>query len=278
MVEYIITKIGKLPKLGLGTFSVHPKKLQEILPVALDLGYSLFDTANKYQNEHIMGNILSKYHRQSYCLETKVHAELLLGNLRYFRLNRKTVNSAFNNACKQLQTNFIDVFMIHSAFRGCDIYLKKVTDLKFNGKIGYVGLCNVSLDQLEMLEQKRCLPDIVQVEIHPYHSNVSLIEFCHSHDIVVEARSPFAHGDAMMEWLKEPLLQDVANIHHASIPQVILRWMTQQDIIALPRTQSIQHLKDNIDSFGFSLSRDEIDAIHTLNRNKSYGYVSSSVV
>lgn len=118
------------------------------------------------------------------------------------------------------------------------------------------------------------LPDVVQVEIHPYFSNKSLIEFCHLHNIVIEARSPFAHGDAMNDWLNEPILQNIAIAHQSTIYQVILRWITQQNVIGLPRTSNIEHLKENMNSFDIILSEDEIRAIDSLNKNRSYGYVS----
>lgn len=276
-MEYISTKSGLLPKLGLGTYSIPIGLLPELISAALDMGYTLFDTANKYQNEEIIGDILSnaRYSRKGYLIETKVQSELLLGNLRYLRLNRLSPKSALKNACKNLKTNYIDVFMIHSVFTGYEKYLKEFISLKHHGVIKYVGLCNVNLNQLKTLESKGLLPDIAQVEMHPYFSNKSLLEFCHLHNIVIEARSPFAHGDAMNDWLNEPILQNIAIAHQSTVHQIILRWITQQNVIGLPRTSNIEHLKENMKSFDIILSEDEIRAIDSLNKNKSYGYVSS---
>lgn len=276
-MEYISTKSGSFPKLGLGTYSIPIERLPEILSAALDMGYTLFDTANKYKNEGIIGEILSnaEYIRKDFFIETKVHAEFLLGNLRYLRLNRQSPKSALKNACKNLKTNYIDVFMIHSIFIGYEKYLKEYISLKHHGLIKYVGLCNVNLNQLKILKSMDLLPDVVQVEIHPYFSNKSLIEFCHLHNIIIEARSPFAHGDAMNDWLNEPILQNIAIEHQSTIYQIILRWITQQNVIALPRTSNIEHLKENMNSFDIILSEDEIRAIDSLNKNRSYGYVSS---
>lgn len=275
-MEYILTKSGVLPKLGLGTYSVPVQKLQEIIPTALDIGYTLFDTANKYNNEAIIGEILTSIgrNRKEYLLETKVHSELLLGNLRYLRLNKKSPMLTFRNACKNFQTEYIDVFMIHGIFKSYEKFISKLFTLKNFGLIGYVGLCNANLNQLKQLGAMNLLPDVVQVEIHPYYSNKSVIEFCHKNSVVVEARSPFAHGDAMKDWVNEPILKHIAESHHATIPQIILRWITQQNVIGLPRTSNIEHLKENINSFKISLSRNEIQAINTLNKDRSYGYVS----
>ena len=280
MMEYISTNSGELPQLGLGTYSIVNTELPKIMQAALDMGYTLFDTANKYHNEGVIGEFLSKveYNRADYLLETKVHAQLMLGNLRYLRLNKKSPKTALRNACNKLRTDYIDIFMIHGFFKNYERYLREFMRLKQSGLIGHVGLCNVNLSQLKRLESMKLLPDVVQVEIHPYYSNKKMIEFCHARNIVVEARSPFAHGDAMEDWEKDPILLEIANAHQSTIPQVILRWMTQQHIIALPRTSNVRHLEENLKSFDISLSEEEINVINSLNKDRSYGYVSSKVI
>ena len=164
--------------------------------------------------------------------------------------------------------------MLHSPFVGYENVIRKYQKIKSSGAIGLIGVCNLNLSRLQDLERMNLLPDLVQVEIHPYHSNNAVVEFCHSHSIVVEARSPFAHGDDFDEWKNEPVLQDLAKRYQATIPQVILRWITQRGIIALPRTQSTKHLEENIESFKLAFTEEEMDSISGLNRDMSYGYVS----
>lgn len=276
-MKYISTQYGALPKIGLGTFSIPQDTLEEIIPVAIKMGYTLFDTACKYHNEDAIGNTLiaSRTDRKSTLLQTKVHAELLLGNLRYLRLNGISIDKAWRNACNRLKTDYLDILMLHCTFPDYEKRLKALTSLKRSGKIRLIGICNISLEQLTHLEQVKLLPDVVQVEIHPYFSNKPIIEFCHAHNIVVEARSPFAHGDAMEEWMNEEMLQNIAKKNNASIPQIVLSWIAAQDVIALPRTSSIKHLKENIESLNIKLTEDEMSSIDTLNRNQSYGFVSS---
>ncbi len=275
-MEYIQTQIGLLPKIGLGTFSVPDWALRELIPVALTLGCGIIDTAYKYHNEEVIGEILSERvgDRKDYYIETKANAELFLGNLRYLRLNKKSPETILRKSCIRLKSDYIDIFMLHSPFVGYENVIRKYQKIKSSGAIGLIGVCNLNLSRLQDLERMNLLPDLVQVEIHPYHSNNAVVEFCHSHSIVVEARSPFAHGDDFDEWKNEPVLQDLAKRYQATIPQVILRWITQRGIIALPRTQSTKHLEENIESFKLAFTEEEMDSISGLNRDMSYGYVS----
>lgn len=250
--------------------------LEKIIPASLDMGYSLFDTAHKYQNEIPLGNILKRYGLHNALIETKVHPAQLMGNLRYLRLNRHNLRSTYRQACDNLQRDKIDVFMIHGIFNGFEKHLNKLLEMKNEGNVGLAGICNINLPQLLHFHQfYGKLPDIIQVEIHPYHSNKELIAFCKEHSVLIQARSPFAHGDAMDKWHQEEVLLQIAQKHNATIPQIILRWITQQDIIAITRSTNILHLQENINSFRIKLTGKEMNMIDSLNKNLSFGYVSS---
>lgn len=277
-MEYVNSPSGAFPLIGLGTFSIPHVVLEELIPAALDLGYTLFDTAYKYQNEAVLGRLLqeSSRNRTAYLIETKVCAEQLLGNLRYLRLNAKSLKHCFRLASRNLLTDCIDVWMLHSTFPGYERYVSQLLEWKKRGKIKRVGICNLTLQQLKDLKDiVGCYPDIVQCEIHPYYANKELILFCKNNGILVEARSPFAHGDAMNEWLKEDILLALAAKYKKSIHQIILRWIVQQNIIALPRTSNLEHLRENINIFDFSLLEEEMIAIDGLNKNLSFGVIST---
>ena len=109
---------------------------------------------------------------------------------------------------------------------------------------------------------------------YPYFANEELIAFCRKNKIIVEARSPFAHGDVMEEWKNHPVLKRLAGRYMKTVPQIILRWIVQQRIIALPRSSNYSHLSENIDIFDFSLNEDDMYAVSALNRNLSFGCLS----
>lgn len=275
-MEYIETSVGLFPKLGLGTFSIPHNNLKLLIPEAVNLGYTLFDTAAKYGNEEVIGEVLKNYERSSLLIESKANFMDLIGNIRYLRLNKKTIKSCYRRSLYKIDLKYLDIYMLHCVFSGYEKSFEELMKLKNDGVVKYVGICNINLEQLKTLYNKIHLyPDIVQIEIHPYYSNKELIKYCQNNGIIIEARSPLAHGDAMGDWKSIGFLEDLANKHNASIPQIILRWITQQNVVAIPRTNSIMHLRENMDSFKIVLNKEEMNMIDSLNINKSYGVIST---
>lgn len=268
----------KFPSIGIGTFSVSESNLTELLQIGIVKGYRLIDTAFKYKNEESIGSVLQelKINRSQVLIETKAGAELLRGRKRYLFLDKISINKAINRACKRLKTDYIDIFLIHGPFKGYEDSFCELLKYKGSKKVKFVGVCNINYEQLQSLYRRTgVFPDVVQLEIHPYFTNIKLCEFCLAHGIVVEARSPFAHGDALEEWYNEPQLQLLAEKYKKTIPQIILRWIQQRGLIPIPRTNSILHLTENIELFDFSLDDDEIRSINKLNKDMSFGCLST---
>lgn len=272
-MEFISNKYITLPLLGLGTFTMHGEKLFDVIRNALQLGYSLFDTAVKYANEEELGLALKD--ANNVLFQTKVHYSQLIGNRRYLRLNKKSVNRSFLLSTSRLGT-VPDIYLLHSTFKDYDHYFEKLVKLREKQKTKAIGVCNISLEELQNLLKKTGLkPDIIQVEVHPYYNNKELIDFCKKQEILVEARSPLAHGDILNEWRSNDVLQRIALHYGKTVPQVILRWITQQNVVAIVRSANKEHLVENINIFDFSLTDKEIKDIDSLNKNSSFGCVSS---
>ena len=269
----------KSPCIGIGTFSVSESELPELLQTGIEIGYKLIDTAFKYKNETLIGNILKdlKVNRNQVLIETKAGSELLRGRKRYLYLDKISIKKAIKRACERLKTDYIDIFLIHAPFKGYEKSFQELLKFRESKIIKLIGICNINYEQLQLLYEKTgAYPDVVQVEVHPYFANLKLCEFCLAHEIIVEARSPFAHGDALEEWANESRLQFLAVKYKKTILQIILKWIQQRGIVPIPRTNSISHLRENIDLYDFSLTDDEIKSINEMNRNLSYGYISKN--
>lgn len=278
-MEYISCSDILIPKLGFGTFAIPIECLKFLIPKALQLGYGLFDTAAKYNNEEAIGTAIHGSNSYNCLIESKINSELLKGNLRYLRLNKKSIKTCYKKSCERIGIPQLDIYLLHSVFDGYEKQFMKLKKMKDDGLVKIIGICNVTLEQLIQLNLKTGVhPDIVQVEVHPYFCNKQLLDYCKKNRIAIESRSPFAHGDAMNKWKKEHVLVEIAKAHECTIPQVILRWLTQQDIVALPRTTSVEHLKENIESFNLSLTPVEMAKIDSLDKNMSFGFISTKKI
>lgn len=272
-MKYVGNNNIKLPLIGLGTYSIHGKQLESILTEAIPLGYTLFDSATKYGNEQDFNGVLQS--NLDLIVQSKIHSDPLRGRKRFLYFDKTSVRKSISLSRGKLGRR-PDVYFLHSPFIGYEKHFRDLLLLREKGEVKAVGICNISLEQLQSLIMgENDKPDIVQIEVHPYHSNKDLIEFCHEQDILVEARSPLAHGDVLQEWQNNDELRKIAHNHGKSVPQVILRWIIQQRVVPIVRTINQNHLKDNIDLFNFELTPTECNSIYSLNKNLSFGYVSS---
>lgn len=261
-----------LPKIGLGTFSIH---CSEYLSKAMDCGCLMFDTAAKYGNEKELGLALQQdVNKDSIVVITKVNELLYLGRRRFLHLDRKSIKTCFKNASKQLCGRHPDVFLLHSVFKGYTDAYSELFKLYEQGEVKAIGICNcLSIEELENIKDK-CghYPIINQIEVHPYHYPQKMIDFCKNQGIQVIARSPLAHGDILDE-MEDKLIEQV-RCYSKTPAQIILRWLFQKDIVTIARTCNIAHLQENISVSDFALSEKDMRYIDSLNKNQSFGYFS----
>lgn len=275
-MEYIDIDGTKLPMVGLGTYSQHGKTLCRSLTTSLDAGVNYFDTAFKYHNEKELGDFLKRSNIDDVLLQSKVCEKQLYGSKKWLWLDKETVEKAYRGTCKRLKHNSIDVFLLHSAMKGFEKYYEQLMVLRDHKVVKIIGVCNFGINLLERLKNSVGeYPMFLQAEIHPYHSQKELIAYCQNNNIVVQARSPFAHGDVLCEWSNNELLKQIARFHNRTVAQIILRWIIQQGVLALPRSSNPIHIKENSEVFDFSLNNDQMNIIDGFNQNRSFGYVST---
>ena len=213
-MEYVDRNGLKLPLLGLGTYSMHNGVLQETVEHCVGRGYYLFDTAQLYENEEELWDILKqqKVESEKIFYQTKIPGKLLQGSKRWLYLNKKSVKQQCVNKYSYMNGSLPDIYLFHSPFLGFERQYIKLLDSQQKYSIPLIGICNVSVDEIKSLYNiTGKYPQIVQVEIHPYHTNRVLVDFCREQEIIVEARSPFAHGDALADWQSESVLTDLAH-------------------------------------------------------------------
>lgn len=285
-MKYIMLNNGvEMPQVGLGTFLIPETKISETIGRAYDLGYRQFDTAWRYRNEKAISRALKEngIKREDVFITTKVNANALYWNgykhgLRHYLniRNFKSIKKAIEESFENLETDYIDLFLIHWPWPIAIDMWKVLEKLYSKGRIRAIGVSNFLQPHLEYLnDNSEITPAVNQFEISPLNTQKSLINYCHEHGIAVEAMSTFSHfrsTEPRKEILENEKLIDIANNHNKSVVQIVLRWLLQQNIIMIPKTWEEKHLKENISIFDFELSENEMKIIDSLDKGKFLNY------
>lgn len=268
----------ELPLVGLGTHGIDNEKLGEVIALAYSLGYRKFDTAWLYGNEQIIGAAIKKYSipRSEVFLTSKLHIDNL-----YFKgyhnnipnLKIRSVKSAFEASCKRLGTDYLDLYMIHWPFPKKESMWEELERLYLEGRIRAIGVSSFLPSHIdELMLHANLMPHVNQYEVTPINTLMSQTTEFQRKGIHTEAYSLFGttrnNENASVSILgSEPIL-DIATTHKKSPSQIILRWAIQRGFSVIPRSKSLNHLKENLDIFDFILTEEEMQDINSMNQDK----------
>ncbi|OGX78352.1 aldo/keto reductase [Exiguobacterium sp. SH3S2] len=256
----------KLPMLGLGVYKVEDGTVTvDTVKAALDAGYRLIDTAAIYQNEESVGQAIreSSVPREDIFVTTKLWNEFH---------GYDEALQAFQDSLDRLGLDYVDLFLIHWPMPRFGKFVetyKALEQLYEEGKVRAIGVSNFEIQHLEQIIQSCAIvPAVNQVEIHPYLSQKELIAFCKRYDIQIQAWSPLMKG---REALEDATIVDIASKYGKSPAQVILRWHLQNGVAVIPKSVTPSRIRENIQVFDFTLTKEDMAAIDGLNRNERTG-------
>ena len=116
------------------------------------------------------------------------------------------------------------------------------------------------------------MPALVQNEIHPYYQEQEVVPFIQEKGIVVQCWYPLGGRGYTAELLGNETIQSIASAHGVSAAQVILRWDLQRGIVVIPGSSNPDHIVENLDLFGFTLSDEEMEQIRLLDRGEKHDW------
>jgi len=274
MTDILLNNGILMPMVGLGTFPMKGNELNSVFLKAISLGYRSFDTAWLYKNEIEIGEAIQQASvlRSNIWLTSKVHIDdcYYFYHPRYhIQLRKKSVRKAYEESLRRLNTDYLDLYLIHGAWMpACFSFWKEMEELYHEGRIRAIGVSNFGINELQQLiNSSSVIPAVNQIEISPYNTNKKIIAFCENHKIRVEAYSPFCRGLLTKQLLSEPIILEIAARKERSSAQIVLRWLIQQNIVVIPRSNKSEKLRENIHIFDFELSLEDMEKIDSLNRN-----------
>lgn len=286
----------EMPAIGLGTWKSAKGKVEEAVKIALEEGYRHIDCAATYGNEAEIGNAFSKVFSEGKIKREDVWVTSKLWNDSH---QKEHVIPALKQTLKDLQLDYLDLYLMHwpVAFKHGvgfpekdDDYLSleevpiietwnAMIEAKKQGLVKHIGVSNFSIKKLEDLMSKtEDIPEMNQVELHPFLQQDSLLEFSKKNNIHLTAYSPLGSGDRIKEMkaenepslLEEPVIKKIAEKHSATPGQILISWSVERGTAVIPKSTSKGHIISNLESEKIHLDSQDMEEIAKLDRHFRY--------
>lgn len=252
----------EIPILGFGVFQVRdPEECERSVAEALRAGYRLIDTAASYLNEEAVGKAIKKsgVAREELFVTTK----LWIQDAGY-----ESAKKAFEKSLRRLQLDYLDLYLIHQPIG--DVYgsWRAMEELYRDGRARAIGVSNFQPDRImDLILHNQEVPAVDQVETHPFNQQVETQAFLKENGVQIESWGPFAEGKNDM--FQNELLVSIAGSYKKSVAQIILCWLIQRGVIAIPKSVHKERIVENLDVFDFELTPQDMAAIAALDTKRS---------
>jgi diketogulonate reductase-like aldo/keto reductase len=247
---------AKIPLLGLGTWELRGRISARVVEQALRLGYRHLDTAEIYDNEREVGEGLraSGVRRGELFVTTKIWPT---------HFAPREFERAARDCLVRLRLSEVDLLLLH--WPNLQVPLAEtigaLCKAKRDGLARHIGVSNFTVALIQDAVQASSEPLVCdQVECHPFLDQSKVIAACRRHGMAVIAYSPLARGGIR----NNEVLARIGAAHKKTAAQVCLRFLVQQDIVVIPRTNKLERLSENAAIFDFALSGREMAEISAL--------------
>ena len=250
----------KMPVEGIGTFLMQPQEAEDAVYNALQVNYRLIDTANAYMNERGVGWGIrrSGVPRKEIFLVTKL-----------WPTEYEDGAKAIDDTLARLGVDYVDQLILHQPVGNYLAGYRAMEQAYKAGKVRSLGLSNFPEDRLQnVIDHCEIMPQMVQVEAHPYYPQSELKKSLAERGMVLMAWYPLGHGDKAL--VNEKIFARCAEKYGKTNAQIVLRWHVQMGNIIIPGSKNPAHIRDNLDIFDFALTDEEMAEIAKLDRGTRY--------
>ena len=263
MMQKVVLNNGvEMPILGFGVFQIPDQKECERSVVdAIETGYRLLDTAASYMNEAAVGNAIktSGVSREELFITTKLWVQ---------DTGYENTKKSFEKSLNKLQLDYLDLYLIHQPYGDVHGSWRAMVELYKAGKVRAIGISNFQPDRvMDLIMFNEVVPAVNQIETHPFNQQLETQKFLTENKVQIESWGPFAEGRNNL--FQNELLLSIAAKYHKSLAQVVLRWLTQRGVVAIPKTVRKERMAENFDIFDFELSAEDMSVISTLDMKTS---------
>lgn len=296
-MKYITFKNqDKMPMLGLGTWKSGPGEVYQAVLWALEAGYRHIDCAAIYQNEKEVGDALQKAFKEGLVKREELWITSKLWNNAH-ELDK--VEGGIQQTLGDLQLDYLDLYLIHWPISlkdgvtfpssGEDFLdyntvplsetWKGMEALKEKGLTKHIGVSNFNIKKLkEVRDNCKIVPEVNQIELHPYLPQNGLVDYCKQNGINLTAYSPLGSADRPKARQKDsdPILmehevfKDIAQKHNSSVAQVLIAWSLHREIAVIPKSANKERIIANLKSKDINLSEDDLNNIGKIEGHHRY--------
>jgi 2,5-diketo-D-gluconate reductase A len=252
----------EMPILGFGVFQVTDlAECERSVIDAINTGYRLIDTAASYGNEEAVGSAIKKsgVPRDELFITTKLWIQ---------SKGYEGTKKSFESSLKKLQLDYLDLYLIHQPMG--DVYgeWRAMEELYKEGRVKAIGVSNFHPDRLiDLIIHNEVVPAVNQVETHPFHQQIENQNFLLENKVQIESWGPFAEGKNNL--FTNEVLTAIGKKYNKSVAQVVLRWLTQRGVVAIPKSVRKERMEENFNSLDFELKAEDMEAIKTLDTKAS---------
>jgi diketogulonate reductase-like aldo/keto reductase len=252
----------EIPILGFGVFQIQDEnECEQAVLDAILAGYRLIDTAASYLNEKAVGRAIKRsgVPREELFITTKLWVQ---------DAGYESTKKAFANSLERLQLDYLDLYLIHQPYGDVHGSWRAMEELYREGKIKAIGVSNFHPDRLiDLIIHNEVIPAVNQVETHPFNQQIESAQFMKENNVQIQSWGPFAEGKNNL--FQNGILVSIAEKYNKSVAQIVLRWLAQREVVAIPKSVHKERIIENFNIFDFELDQEDMEKIVSLDTKES---------
>lgn len=250
----------EMPLLGFGVFRLKEEERISCVRTAVETGYRLFDTAAACQDEQAVGTALRQVVEDGLVKREEL---FLTAKLSLQDVGEGRTEAAFEETLKKLQTDYVDLYLIHQPYGDYYGAWRIMERLYREGRVRAIGVSNFSPERLmDLCLNSEIGPMVNQIELHPFYHQDAAIRTMRGLEVCPQAWAPLCEG--MRNIFSNKTLEKIGKKYGKSAAQTALRWNVDRQVGVVTRSRNPEHIREDFDIWDFHLSEADRKAIDEM--------------